>query len=56
MSNLIPNYQQYKNEYFYKTDGSLDVEKAKQAYYEMMEYFNYPIVDRLKGEEGDTQR
>lgn len=48
MSNSKPKYQQYKNEDFYKADGSFDAEKAKQAYYEMMEYFNYPIVDRLK--------
>ncbi len=51
MTNSKPKYQQYKNEDFYKADGSFDAEKAKQAYYEMMEYFNYPIVDRLKGEE-----
>ncbi len=36
---------------FYKADGSFDVEKAKQAYYDMMERFNYPIVPRLRGEE-----
>jgi len=51
MSTAKPKYQQYKNEDFYKADGSFDTTKAKQAYYEMMEYFNYPIVDRLKGEE-----
>ncbi len=50
-SSGIPKYQQYKNADFYKADGSFDTEKAKQAYYEMMEHFNYPIVDRLKGEE-----
>jgi D-lyxose ketol-isomerase len=44
-------YQQYKNEDFYKADGTLDTEKAKQAYYEMMDHFNSPILDRLKGEE-----
>ena len=48
MSNLKPKYQQYKNEDFYKADGSFDADKAKQAYYEMMEHFNYPIVERLK--------
>jgi len=36
---------------FYKADGTFDVEKAKQAYYDMMERFNYPIVPRLRGEE-----
>ena len=51
MKNSKPKYPQYKNEDFYNADGSFDTEKAKQAYYEMMEHFNYPIVDRLKGEE-----
>ncbi|MCK4999664.1 MAG: hypothetical protein KAS23_09015 [Anaerohalosphaera sp.] len=46
-----PKYQKYTNGDFYKTDGTFDTEFAKKAYYEMMEYFNYPIVDRLKGEE-----
>jgi len=45
------DYQKYTNEDFYKADGSFDLDKAKQAYYEMMEYFNYPVVERLKGEE-----
>ena len=44
-------HQQYKNEDFYKADGSFDTPKAKQAYYEMMEYFNYPIPERLRSEE-----
>ena len=39
------------NAEFYKADGTFDVEKAKQAYYDMMERFNYPIVPRLRGEE-----
>lgn len=39
------------NEDFYKADGTFDAEKAKQAYYDMMTYYNYPIVERLKGEE-----
>lgn len=39
------------NKDFYKADGTFDAEKAKQAYYDMMKYHNYPIVDRLKGEE-----
>ncbi|HEX72143.1 MAG TPA: hypothetical protein ENN65_02390 [Candidatus Hydrogenedentes bacterium] len=42
--------KQLKNEDFY-TDGKFDVDKAKQAYYDMMERFNYPIVDRLRGDE-----
>ncbi len=40
-----------RNEDFYKSDGSFDVEAAKQAYYDMMKRFNYPIVDRLKTDE-----
>jgi D-lyxose ketol-isomerase len=39
------------NEDFYKADGSFDTDRAKQAYYDMMAYHNYPIVPRLKGEE-----
>ena len=41
----------YPNEHFYKSDGTFDVDAAKAAYYEMFEYYNYPIVPRLKGEE-----
>ncbi len=51
MSDSRPAYQRYSNSDFYKPDGSFDETKARQAYYEMMEYFNYPIVDRLKSEE-----
>lgn len=40
----------YKNEDFYK-DGKFNADAAKEAYYEMMAYHNYPIVDRLKGAE-----
>lgn len=39
-----------RNEDFYK-DGVFDDVKAKEAYYEMMRRFNYPIVERLKGED-----
>ena len=45
------SFKQVKNEEFYKADGSFDVDKAKQVYYDMMAYYNYPIVPRLKGEE-----
>ncbi len=44
-------FKQLKNEDFYQSDGTFDAEKAKQAYYAMMEYHNYPIVPRLKTEE-----
>jgi D-lyxose ketol-isomerase len=40
--------KQYKNEDFYK-DGKFDVDAAKKAYYEMMEYYKYPIPERLRG-------
>ena len=39
------------NKDFYKADGGFDAAAAKEAYYDMMRRFNYPIVDRLKGEE-----
>jgi D-lyxose ketol-isomerase len=41
----------YGNDHFYKADGAFDEAAAKQAYYEMMECYRYPIVDRLKGED-----
>ena len=40
----------YDNGHFYK-DGEFQVDIAKAAYYEMMEFHNYPIVPRLQGEE-----
>jgi D-lyxose ketol-isomerase len=40
----------YKNEDFYK-DGKFDVAAAKEAYYDMMRRFGYPIVDRLRTED-----
>ncbi|HQH51808.1 MAG TPA: hypothetical protein PKY01_05245 [Candidatus Hydrogenedentes bacterium] len=39
------------NKDFYKADGTFNVEAAKEAYYDMMRRFNYPIVDRLKSDE-----
>ncbi len=44
-------FKTLNNQDFYKADGSFDTDKAKQAYYDMMVYHNYPIVPRLKGEE-----
>ncbi len=41
----------YENAHFYGTDGTFDVAKAKAVYYEMMEHHNYPIPERLRGEE-----
>jgi D-lyxose ketol-isomerase len=40
-----------ENKDFYNSDGSFNEEKAKVAYFELMATFNYPIVDRLNGEE-----
>jgi D-lyxose ketol-isomerase len=40
----------YPNEHFYKADGTFDADKAKAAYYEMMNFYNYPIVDRIKSD------
>jgi len=42
-----PALPQHKNEEFY-TDGKLDAAKAKQAYYELMEYHRFPVFPRLK--------
>ncbi len=42
--------KKYRNEDFY-ANGKFNVDAAKQAYYDMMTAFGYPIVDRLKGEE-----
>lgn len=44
-------FKKTNNADFYRADGSFDADKAKQAYYDMMAYHNYPIVPRLKGEE-----
>ena len=44
----VPNYP---TEYFYNADGSFNADKAKQAYYQMMEYYGYPISDVLRTEE-----
>ena len=51
MSTCKAKYQTYTNDDYYKADGTFDEEFAKKAFYEMFEYFHYPIVDRLKGDE-----
>lgn len=38
-----------RNEDFYTADGKFDQEAAKKAFYSMMEHYNYPIPDRLRG-------
>jgi D-lyxose ketol-isomerase len=40
-----------KNSAFYKPAGGFDAAKAKQAYYDLMQRFRYPIYDRLKTDE-----
>lgn len=42
-------FQQDNKSYY--TDGNFQVEKAKKAYYDMMDYYQYPIPDRLRGDE-----
>ncbi|MDO4570265.1 MAG: hypothetical protein Q4D38_07780 [Planctomycetia bacterium] len=37
----------YPNEFFYDKDGNFLQEKARQAFYEMFEYYNYPTSDFL---------
>lgn len=41
----------YQNADFYNADGSFNVAAAKQAYFDMMERFGYPVLDRLRSEE-----
>jgi len=41
---------QHNNEGFY-ADGKLDAAKAKQAYFELMEYHHFPVFPRLKTDE-----
>ena len=43
--------KKYPNDRFYLPDGTFDAETAKAAYYEMMELYDYPIPERLRGEE-----
>lgn len=41
----------YENKDFYKADGTFDAAKAKQAYYDMMKRFHYPVYEKLKGDD-----
>ena len=45
------SFLNYGTERFYNADGSFNADKIKAAYFEMMEFYNYPITDVLKGEE-----
>ena len=40
-----------QNADFYEADGTLNNDKARGAYYDMMKRFGYPIAPRLEGEE-----
>jgi len=42
----LPKYKSYKNADFYTLEGKFITEIAKNAYYEMMEFFKYPISTR----------
>jgi D-lyxose ketol-isomerase len=44
-----PKFKTYTNAAFYGPDGKFDTEAAKKAYYEMMEFYHYPIPERLRG-------
>jgi len=46
-----PALKTYKNADFYAPDGKLDAAKAKQAYYELMEYHHFPVLPVLKTDE-----
>jgi len=43
--------KKHQNAEFYKPDGSFDAAAAKEAYYDMMRHYGYPILDRLRGED-----
>ena len=43
--------KKHKNEEFYDASGAFNAEAGKNAYYEMMEYFGYPIPPRLRTDE-----
>jgi D-lyxose ketol-isomerase len=43
-----PTPKTYPNAHFYTPDGTLDVAKAKAAYYELMEFHNFPVMPVLK--------
>jgi len=39
------------NKTFYNADGTFNAAKAKQAYYDMMKRFGYPVYDKLKSDD-----
>jgi hypothetical protein len=44
------NLKKMNNQDFY-TNGTFDAEKAKQAYFDLMNHFNYPIFKQFKGDD-----
>ena len=43
--------RKYPNEQFYTADGKFNADAAKKAFYELMQYHNYPIPPRLRGDD-----
>ncbi len=41
----------HENADFYKADGSFDADRAKAAYYALMEHHGYPIPEFLRGDD-----
>jgi len=43
--------KKYSNKEFYTTEGKFDSAKAKEAYFELMKFHNYPIFDILRSDD-----
>ncbi len=50
-SKSVTAFKNLENVDFYKADGTFDEDRAKAAYYAMMESCSYPIPDRLRTED-----
>ena len=44
---MSEKFKTYTNEHYYTADGKFKMEVAREAYYEMMQYFHYPIPERF---------
>lgn len=44
---MSENFKTYPNEHFYTADGKFKMDVAREAYFEMMRYFHYPIPERF---------
>jgi hypothetical protein len=42
------SFLDFSSDHYYSTDGSFSPDKARDAYFEMMRYYNYPVSDVLK--------